>query len=103
MNSSDTRREDRALRWAARIITLIAAAFWFIYWIPLLLALIAWRWHLLGGLFIVVGSLSAYIRLATIEDPQLGAYLWVTPFFIGGILHMLVGLRDRRHHAVQPG
>jgi hypothetical protein len=102
MNSSETRRQDTALRWAARIVTLVAAAPWFIYLVPLLLALIAWRWHLLGGVLIVVGAMLAYIRLGTVGGTTWAIYLILLPLLIGGILHIMVGLRDRRHRLELP-
>ena len=64
----------------------------FVVLTPLIVAVIALRWHLLGGLAIVVLS-EAMIGWAWVEGGLAILYglLFFTPFAFGGMLHIVVG------------
>jgi len=94
---------QRVLRWTVGIITALAALPFFIFGIPVLFALIALRWHLLGGGLVVLAGLTGLIRLVQIGSDQWGGYLFLMLLLIGGGLHIMVGLGDRRRNTVLGG
>ena len=65
------------------------------YLIPLLAALIAWRWHLLGGMLLVLGGATLYLFFVLGGDMQWGVHLYVPPLLLGGILHLLVWRKEK--------
>ncbi|MDM7999453.1 MAG: hypothetical protein QUS33_05485 [Dehalococcoidia bacterium] len=95
MSSLEARDTGRLLCWTAGIVTMLAAVYWFYYVIPVLFALIALRWHLLGGGLVVATALVGMGRLVQIGSDQWAVYLMLMPLLIGGMLHIMVGLRDR--------
>lgn len=88
------------LRWTARIVSLLAAAVLFYYWIPVLLAVIAWRWHLVGGVLLTLASVVGVVRLAQIHNSDWSAYLVLMLLLVGGTLHIIVALRQKRDQAL---
>lgn len=69
----------------------------------LLPAVIAWQWHIVGSILILIPS-GAYIYHLCFPTHPLGPAfplhyvlpLWAA-FFTGGILHLIVGWRERSH------
>lgn len=96
MGSLEARDRGRLLCWTAGIVTVLATIPWFIFFgIPVLFALIALRWHLLGGGLVIVAGLVGLGRLVQIGGDQWALYLMLMALLIGGMLHIMVGLRDR--------
>jgi len=131
VESSRESVHGKALCWAARIVSLVVAipcVLWMFYllweltttyvndptpqllpiWlIPLVLALVAWRWHVVGGtlqgafaiLVLVVG-----INSRTEEGPN-HDFLFLTPIgaalLIGGMLHIMAWVKEGRGKRAQ--
>ena len=73
------------------------------FFIPLVLAVMAWRWHLAGGLLITAGSVALYLFFALSGNMQWGVHLYVLPLLVGGLLHLLVWYKEKRtDHMPQP-
>jgi hypothetical protein len=124
---SGHRVHGRALCWAARIIPL-AIGFWIAAWVmiayidvllphdyevemldplagliwlvPLVLAAIAWRWHLIGGISIVVATAAFFFYF--VSRPPYEAYSfyimyfpWALVFLGGGVLNLIAWARER--------
>lgn len=113
----------KALCWMARILSLPVAIFgviWMFYvpttWeggsdsvplllpldlIPLVLALIAWKWHLVGGtLLSAFGILLGVMGISSFsEEGPNHDYLYLTPIgavlLTGGLLHVLAWAKER--------
>ena len=65
---------------------------------PLALAVIAWRWHLVGGTLITAGSVALYIFFffARSGNMQSGIHLYILPLLAGGILHLVAWHKERK-------
>jgi hypothetical protein len=133
----NVRRSGRtdALRWTARIATLtvgtllaLAALVTFLrvllshdddaairnlmtvlaWFVPLLLAAVAWRWHLAGGLLIVFSD-TVFVSYCIVWLPYESVvfYYLVWPaamvFLAGGVLHLVVAERDRQSYVSSKG
>jgi hypothetical protein len=73
------------------------------FFVPLVLAVVAWRWHLLGGTLIAAGSVALYLFFALSGNMQWGVHLYVLPLLLGGLLHLLVWYKEKRtDHMPQP-
>ncbi len=66
------------------------------WFIPLALAVIAWRWHLVGGTLITAGSAGLYLFFAHSGNMQWGIHLYLLPLLAGGILHLLAWHMEKR-------
>ncbi len=64
--------------------------------LPLALAGLAWRWHLLGGALITAGSVVLYLLLGLAGDMRWGVHLYMLPLLAGGILHLLAWHKERK-------
>ena len=106
-------RLSQGLLWAAQLIPLTIALLFawgagvesirdfdpdaFVVLTPPIVAVIALRWHLIGGIAIVTLSLVA-LRFSFREGDfgALYALLLLIPFFVGGMLHIVVWYSQRR-------
>ncbi len=79
-----------AVEW---VLGLLFILLWFI---PLALAVIAWRWHLVGGTLITAGSAGLYLFFAHSVNMQWGIHLYLLPLLAGGILHLLAWHMEKR-------
>lgn len=69
---------------------------WLPFFIPLVLAVVAWRWHLVGGTLITAGSAGLYLYLLLVGNMQWGVHLYVLPLLAGGLLHLLAWHKEKR-------
>jgi hypothetical protein len=133
----NVRRSGRsdALRWTARIATLtigvllaLAALVTFLRvllshyddvaarnlmtalagFVPLLLATVAWRWHLAGGSLVVFpGTVFVSYCIVRLPYESVVFYYLVWPsamvFLAGGVLHLVVAERDRQRYVSSKG
>ncbi len=70
------------------------------FFLPLLLAVLAWRWHLLGGALITAGTMALYLILALAGDVQWGVHLYLLPLLAGGVMHLLAWHAERKSGAL---
>ena len=60
------------------------------FFVPLALALIAWRWHLLGGTLLAAGGVALHFFFFAVSDHmQWAMHLYISPLLTGGLLHLL--------------
>ncbi len=83
---------SRGEEWGSVIWLLSALPFF----LPLLLAVLAWRWHLLGGALIAAGGLALCLFFAFSSDVQWGVYLYLLPLLAGGFLHLLAWRQEKK-------
>lgn len=79
------------------VVGLFLILLWFI---PFALAIVAWRWHLLGGSLISAGSVALYLVFAHAGSITWGTYLHVLPLLAGGLLHMVAWHMEKRAEQV---
>ncbi|OGO03581.1 MAG: hypothetical protein A2Y72_05465 [Chloroflexi bacterium RBG_13_53_26] len=129
LEHSSRPEHGKALCWAARIVSLLpgtaATAYaayvsmrWpaaygsegplFFFAILALPGLIAWRWHLTGGLLIVFsGTMFVSYCIVWLPYESVVFYYLVWPsamvFFAGGVLHLVVAERDRQSYVSSKG
>ncbi|MDM7998611.1 MAG: hypothetical protein QUS33_01070 [Dehalococcoidia bacterium] len=70
--------------------------------IPLALAIIAWRWHLLGGGLIVVGSMALYVVFSHASSITWGTHLYMLPLVGAGLLHIAAWHVEKKAHQLPP-
>ncbi len=70
------------------------------FFVPLILAVIAWRWHFVGGTLIILGSAAVYLCLIIGGDMQWGIHLYMVPLLAGGLLHLLAWHKEKRSDQV---
>jgi hypothetical protein len=73
---------------------------WLPFFIPLVPAVIAWRWHLVGGTLITAASVAFYLVFMFSSGTQWGAYVCVIPVLAGGLLHLVVWYKERRTNRI---
>lgn len=121
----------RGMRWAARILSLVAIALFVVYlvqsgasqisalsWtspqgIPLLIALlvalagvlIAWRWELVGGILTIVAAVAIIAQTCLGSGPImfLCSLFFTLPLLVGGVLYLACGWRSRASAKPQGG
>jgi hypothetical protein len=121
-DSMNVERKTSALCWSARVVTLVGALLigfpWSIYGIglTLLVAIIAWRWHLPGGILIILPTVAwlIYVLVAYMffnERPVSEYEFWdiypfllalAAPFLSGGVLHLIVWWKEERKKQIPP-
>ncbi len=67
--------------------------------VPLLLAALAWRRHLLGGALIVAGGAALYVFLGFRGSLQWGWHVYLVPWLAAGCLHLLAWRKERKGEA----
>jgi hypothetical protein len=72
-----------------------------IWLVPLVLAAIAWKWHLVGGMSIVLATAVFFLYFVLRPPYEAGTFYfvifpWAMVFLGGGILNILAWGRERR-------
>lgn len=76
-------------------------ASWTAFLIPLALAIIAWRWHFVGGLLSMATWLIVCTALLAAGDMQWGVHALLAPFMIGGLLHLAAWRQEKKADQLQ--
>ena len=80
---------------------------WFVVGlVPLLLAALAWQWHLVGGTCIILSTAALFLYVLFEKPYEQWFFVFtVSPFalvfFAGGVLHLVVWWKERRKWRVQ--
>jgi hypothetical protein len=69
--------------------------------VPLVLAAIAWRWHLIGGISIILATAISFLYFVLRPPYEAGTFYfvyfpWAMVFLGGGILNLIAWGRERR-------
>jgi hypothetical protein len=72
-----------------------------IWLVPLVLAAIAWKWHLVGGISIVLATAAFFLYFVLRPPYEAGTFYfttfpWAMVFLGGGILNIRAWARERR-------
>ncbi len=69
---------------------------WLPFFIPLVLAVIAWRWHLVGGTLVTAVSGAFYLYFILSSGTQWIVYLYMLPILAGGLLHLVAWYKEKK-------
>lgn len=73
---------------------------WLPFFIPFILAIVAWKRHLIGGTLITAFSAAVYLYFTILGDMQWGVHLYMVPLLTGGLLHLLVWHKEKKSERV---
>ena len=78
---------------------LLYALAWLPGLVPLLLAALAWRRHLLGGALITAAAVALYAFLGFRDSLQWEWHVYLVPWLAAGLLHLLAWHREKKSEA----
>ena len=79
--------------------TMLYLLAWLPALVPLLLAVLAWRRHLLGGALITASAVALYAFLGFRDSLQWGWHVYLVPWLAAGLLHLLAWHMEKKGEA----